>query len=365
LIKLIFLFLIFICSLSELKADDSIFSIKNNEIFLDNDRDILDIRQQAKKIAFKNAFKILTEKILEPKDLVKISQIKDFEIENFVKDYQLQKEKISDVSYFSILDVNFNPEKINVFFSRLNIRTSTFISESYVLLPIMKKFNTFYLWEEDNYWYDYLKEEYDDKGLVKIFFPEKSHKNKLKISAKQIIEDNIASLSNFLEFYKKKKALIIYVEENYNYEEKLFEVILKTKIFTNNKFSEILIIDEELFKKKTKTSQLEIIAKISIKEIENWWKKQIDLINEDSNELEEIYLSFNTQKLSESLFQENKIRQILGDDNMILTEFSDGKTIFKIFTNYKIKQLNLALEPSNIKLIPIPNKKDYFTISSY
>ena len=45
---------------------------------------------------------------------------------------------------------------------------------------------------------------------------------------------------------------------------------------------------------------------------------------------------------------------------MILTEFSDGKTIFKIFTNYKVKQLNLALEPSNIKLIPIPNKKRIF-----
>ena len=364
-IKLIFLFLIFTCSLSELKADDNIFSIKNNEIFLDNDRDILDIRKQAKKIAFENAFKILTEKILEPSDLVKINQIKDFKIENFVKDYQLQKEKISDVSYFSIFDVNFNPEKINSFFSKLNIRTNTFISESYVLIPIMKKFNTFYLWEEDNYWYDYLKEEYDDRGLVKIFFPEKSHKNKLKISAKQIIDDDTISLSKFLEFYKKKKALIIYVEENYNYEDKLFEVILKTKIFKQNQFNEIFIIDEELFNKRSKTSQLEIIAKISIKEIETWWKKQIDLINEDSDEFEEIYLSFDTQKLSESLLQENKIRQIIGDDNMIFTEFSDGKTIFKIFTNYKVKQLNLALEPSNIKLIPIPNKKNFFTISSY
>ena len=364
-IKLIFLFLIFTCSLSELKADDNIFSIKNNEIFLDNDRDILDIRKQAKKIAFENAFKILTEKILEPSDLVKITQIKDFKIENFVKDYQLQKEKISDVSYLSIFDVNFNPEKINSFFSKLNIRTNTFISESYVLIPIMKKFNTFYLWEEDNYWYDYLREEYDDRGLVKIFFPEKSHKNKLKISAKQIIDDDTISLSKFLEFYKKKKALIIYVEENYNYEDKLFEVILKTKIFNQNQFNEIFIIDEELFKKRSKTSQLEIIAKISIKEIETWWKKQIDLINEDSDEFEEIYLSFDTQKLSESLLKENKIRQILGDDNMILTEFSDGKTIFKIFTNYKVKQLNLALEPSNIKLIPIPNKKNFFTISSY
>ena len=353
------------CSLSELKADDNIFSIKNNEVFLDNDRDILDIRQQAKKIAFENAFKILTEKILEPNDLVMIRQIKDFKIENFVKDYQLQKEKISDVSYFSIFDVNFNPEKINSFFSKLNIRTNTFISESYVLIPIMKKFKTFYLWEEDNYWYDYLKEEYDERGLIKIFFPEKSHKNKLKISAKQIIDDDTNSLSNFLEFYKKKKALIIYVEENYNYEDKLFEVILKTKIFNQNKFNEIFIIDEELFKKRSKTSQLELIAKISIKEIETWWKKQIDLINEDSDELEEIYLSFDTQKLSESLLRENKIRQILGDDNMILTEFSDGKAIFKIFTNYKIKQLNLALEPSNIKLIPIPNKKNSFTISSY
>ena len=88
----------------------------NNEIFLDNDGDILEIRQQAKNIAFENAFKILTEKILEPDDLSKIRQLNDFQIENFVKDYQLQKEKISDVSYFSIFDVNFNPDRINNFF---------------------------------------------------------------------------------------------------------------------------------------------------------------------------------------------------------------------------------------------------------
>ena len=170
-IKLIFVFLFYICSLSELKADDDIFSIKNNEIFLDNDGDILEIRQQAKNIAFENAFKILTEKILEPDDLSKIRQLNDFQIENFVKDYQLQKEKISDVSYFSIFDVNFNPDRINNFFSQLNIQTNTFVSESYVLIPIMKKFNTLYLWEEDNYWYDFLKQEYDDRGLIKIFFP--------------------------------------------------------------------------------------------------------------------------------------------------------------------------------------------------
>ena len=47
---------------------------------------------------------------------------------------------------------------------------------------------------------------------------------------------------------------------------------------------------------------------------------------------------------------------------MILTEFSDGKTIFKIFTNYKVT-IKFSFEPSNID--PNSNKKNFFTISSY
>ena len=31
-----------------------------------------------------------------------------------------------------------------------------------------KKFNTLYLWEKDNYWYDNLIQEYDQQSLLKL-----------------------------------------------------------------------------------------------------------------------------------------------------------------------------------------------------
>ncbi len=189
----------------ELNADDSVFLIKDNEVFLENDGEILKLREKAKIMAFKNAFRVLTEKILEPTDYSKIQQDPEFPIENYVMDYNFKKEKISELNYFSVIDVNFNPSKINSFFEKINIKISTFVSEDYLIIPIMKRFNTLYLWESENYWYDFLLEEYDEMGLLKLFFPDKNHKNKLMISPKKILDNDFLSLKKFLDFNKKKR----------------------------------------------------------------------------------------------------------------------------------------------------------------
>ena len=349
----------------ELKADDSIFLIKNNEVFLENDGEILKLREKAKNIAFKNAFRVLTEKILEPTDYSKIQQDPEFPVENYVMDYNFKKEKISELNYFSVIDVNFNSSKVNSFFEQMNIKISTFISEDYLIIPIMKRFNTLYLWESENYWYDFLLEEYDDMGLLKLFFPEKNHKNKLMVSPNKILENDFQSLKKFLEFNNKKKAIIIFVNENYNYNKKIFETSLNTKIFRNNEFIEVTILDDKMYNSNSKTSQLELLAKLLMNELVIWWKKQIDQADLESETLQEIFLSFDNNNLKENIKYEKIIKEILGDEKMTLKEFFRNNTIYEISTRFNIKQLNLALEPNNIKLIPYLSESNTYSVVSY
>ncbi len=164
-------------------GNDALYSIQDNQVFLQNDNNILDLREKAKNIAFENAFKILMKKIIDPKDLKSVNQLDNSEIDQLVNDYKISDEQISDISYSANISVNFNQKSVLQFFRINKIRVQTLVSDEYLVFPILDKVNTLYLWEMNNIWYDNLKSDYDGVGLLKLYFPEKNHLNKLKISA--------------------------------------------------------------------------------------------------------------------------------------------------------------------------------------
>ena len=203
--KFISIIFIFFINVANCFANEDIYFIENNEIYLENSGNVLELRENAKEISFENAFYILSRKILDPENYRKLEALEDFEITRLVKDYQIKSEKINEVNYFSDISINFSEEKVKEFFLRNKIKVNVLISEEYIIFPIFKRFNTFYLWEKDNYWYDYLFQEYDDQNLLRLYFPEKGHLSKFKISALNLIEENIEKIDSFLDFYKKKK----------------------------------------------------------------------------------------------------------------------------------------------------------------
>ena len=152
--------LFFFCSVS-LKAENSIYTVKDNQIFLQNDNNVLELRDIAKKMAFQNAFNILTKKILGPKELIKLDRINEIDISSLIKDFKIIEEKINDINYSANIAVNFNSESLLNFLEQNQIKSKVMVSEEYLLFPIYDKFNTFYLWEKDNEWYNSLQSEYD------------------------------------------------------------------------------------------------------------------------------------------------------------------------------------------------------------
>ena len=364
-IKLLSFFVFVFVNFGTSLADESIFLIENNQIYLENDRNVLELRKKARNISFQNAFNLLTKRILEPNDLRKLNKISEMSVEDLVKDYKIQEEKITEINYFSDMSVNFNSEKIRDLFSKNDIKINFFISESYLVFPIFKKFNTFYLWEDDNYWYDHLKNEYDNVGLLKLFFPEKNHINKLKISANQIIDEDIEAIKKFLDDYGKKKAIVIYFEESYNYNLNEFETMVNLKVFTDDVISKINLIKNDAFPKKSSVSQIELIAKISMNELQDWWKKKIESLESTADIINTFFLVLNSDDLRRSIFIENKIRSILDTDDIFVHELTSNNLIYKIFTKYSVDQINLALETNNLRLVKISEDDDHYLVDSY
>ena len=92
------------------------------------------------------------------------------------------------------------------FFVENGIRLNIFISESYLIFPLYKKFNTLFLWDKDNFWYDSLLSEYDQQSLFKNYTFQKIILINLEFRYNNLIEKNSKKISDFLKIYKKEKS---------------------------------------------------------------------------------------------------------------------------------------------------------------
>ena len=337
-------------------GNDALYSIQDNQVFLQNDNNILDLREKAKNIAFENAFKILIKKIIDSKDLKSVNQIDNPKIDKLVNDYNITDEQISDISYSANISVNFNQKSILQFFRKHKIRVQTLVSDEYLVFPILDTVNTLYLWETNNIWYDNLKSDYDEVGLLKLYFPEKNHLNKLKISARQIIKRDIFAIKDFLEAHKKKKGIIIFLSENFDKEAGGFKSDLNLTIFTDDNFEEINIIDKNNFNEIYSTSQMKLISKTVIEELQMWWKKKANKLDLNSNMFNEIFIKHNYDDLKKSLLVEKILFNIFNNDEITLFQVQDDSLIYKVISNFSVDKINLSLSKFGLIIKPGENK---------
>ena len=357
--------LINFCFFFNAYADVSIYTVKDNQVFLQNDQNVLKLREKAKKLAFDNAFNILVKKILEPSEIRKLERFEKIDISSFIKDFKIVEEKITDINYSANILVNFNPDQVLNFFDSSKIKSKVLVSEEYLVLPVFKKFNTFYLWENDNIWYEFLLNEYDELGLLKLYFPKKNHINKIQISPMQILKQDDESIKNFLFKNKKKKALIIYLEEKYDLKLNKINSTVSATLYSDKGFETVKLFQNDFYEESSTLSNAKLISKIIINELDEWWKKKIDSPDFESSSEYVFFIKHQTKNLKENIFIEKRINEILGKKGFIIHELNNKEIIYKVITRYDIEQLNLALEIDNLKLEKLTEKENLFRLKSY
>ena len=113
---------------------------------------------------------------------------------------------------------------------------------------------------------------------------------------------NSDKINNFLDLYNKKKAIIIFLEEKFDINKNNFDIKLDAKLFSNNIFTKIKIGDDDLSIEGKNSSEIDLVAKFVINELQNWWKSRIDseelasnsesliLISIDSEDIKKVFL---------------------------------------------------------------------------
>ncbi len=357
--KIIFSFGFFLAT--ELFASDNIYLIEDNEVIVESDN-ISNAREQAKKIAFNEAFKKLLKKIVPENQSYLLNKINFEQIDILVKDYRLRDEEFLRSEYKVLTDVNFNEQDVNGLLGKYGIKLSNTVSEEFLILPVHYYLNTFFLWEKNNKWYDALQNNYNEKSFLKLFFPKLNILNKFKISVKEALNGDTDSLNNILENYDKKSALIIYFKEKYDIKKESFSNSVSIMVYTDNQFENIDISDNELKLLNSKTSNIDYIGKLTIKELQNWWKNKTSILDFENEKLFEFDIVVKFKSINDSLKLENDLKNIYMIANIIPISFSKNTIKYNLFSYGGLDKLKLALKASNLKIEQI-RQLDLFEIN--
>ena len=154
------------------------------------------------------------------------------------------------------------------------------------------------------------------------------------------------------------------MEESFEMRENAFKSDLRATLYSANEFSIIQLSDDNHLSEGT-TSQIELIAKLVVNDLQNWWKNRIDLGDDNDNNQDLILISVDTEDFKKSFLIEQIIYEIFGVNNTKIKEIAEQNTIYEIKTNLNISHINLGLESKNIKLIENNNEKNLFKIENY
>jgi len=199
--------------------------------------------------AIKKGFKQLKEKILLEEDSKKLINLKFSQIKELVTYYQVSNKTDDNSSVEKInYNISFDKDKIHDLFYKMSIPYSEIVDKELFLLPILKKKNKIYIYNQ-NFFYNKWNSIFN-VDLIEFILPlenieiiQNVNKNK-----NNLLNLNLSTL--FTEYFGKNLALVL-IEDNNDDKEKIY---LKTKILGKNILKNISIkranLNEEQYYKK-------------------------------------------------------------------------------------------------------------------
>ena len=357
LLKISFLGVLLFVSNNILLANE-IYLIRENKIYTSHS-DLLKAREESKKIAFDLAFRKLLERIIPIKDQKVIYDIQENDLNKYVSDFTIRKEDYFDKDYNALIDVNFNPKKINALLNKYGINLSSTVSEEFLVLPIYYNLNTYFFWEKNNKWYAKLREKYKNDGLLKLYFPDLGLLNKFIISSKEALDSETEKFEAILKKYNKNSAIVIFFEERYDFEFENFIGKIKLKIFTEGEFVELKLRNKKLINNISSKSEIDLISKLSLLELDNWWKNKITVSYKDKEELNNYLIDLKFENLGESI----KIQKLLENNPFVIQltpkRISKNNIIYQLSSYGSLKKLRLALKSNKLELRESEDKSTY------
>ena len=213
---------------------------------------------------FKEAFRQLTEKIIQSQDQKKIINLKLKSIKILIENFSIKEEQFLNNEYYVSLDVEFNKRRIFNLFEQNNIFPALPKKKKVMFIPILidEENNDLLLFSENDFYNNWITED-DKKNLLEYVLPSED------LEDINFIREKFSELENydFKEIINKYDLDSYIISLFYKNSEK---VRILSKINLNNR----LILDNQVYVNFQSEDELKLlIKKIKVK-FNDFWKKE-------------------------------------------------------------------------------------------
>ena len=323
--------LIFLTKTGNVSSNNNIFNVNNIEIGKDSYKS----KDQLLTIAFKKGFKELTERILLQKDAKKIISTNSNDIKNLISHYQIIENNELN-SQKVIINLFFDRDRLNNFFSQKNLQYSDIINTKVVVFPILINKQEIFIYN-DNFFYNNWKNEISDDNLIEYIIPIENLESIEKIKKNKNNLENL-KISEIISNYDVNNYIFLIIENESN----------KTKIF----------LKSEIFDKK-------VVKNIQLNFNLNDEKTYPFVLSELKNYIKEIIKSQNlidirvptflnarlkVDKLNDLYSVKSILQEIELIENFRVQELNNNFVKIKIKFYGKIEKIYQQLEEKGIKI---------------
>ena len=207
-------------------------------------------------LAFKKAYKDLTNRLLLEKDYKKFSTLDLKTIKTLISYYQIKESKKKNI--FKV-NVFFDKKKMHDFFFTRNILYSDVKNTEILFFPLLIDGGQFYIYSK-NFFYDNWNEN-SESTLIQYILPIENIEN---IESIKLMREDIYRLeiSNFFKEYNNENMsfAIIEIEKN------VAKIFLINKI-SNKKINKTLYIKQDVLNKKDFINKITFEIKKTIKDL--------------------------------------------------------------------------------------------------
>ena len=294
--------------------------------------------EQIEKIKIKSLISIL-DKILTTENinyLIKKNQHQKY-LGSFVQNIIIENELITNEKYIADIKINFNKKDIIYFLRNSKLNYTDIYSEPILVLSSYNKEFITYGLSEKNIFYDIDKLilEFENE-LLDIKIPDLNPNDRFIISYKNIINNDISSLSTIANKYNVNDILIINIKKINN-----DELNIKVDHYSNQTAKVLFVGVFNLYDPNELHSNI-------ISNLGDWWKKN-HLI--DNNIINLVTCSINSHNYSDLIDIKDKIENLSQFKSIKTMSISYNNNIEKIefYGDYSIFAESLLL--NNIEII--------------
>ena len=190
-------------------AGGDVFSVNNIGMDI-TDKSSVKAKNRAVLAAQKKAFSTLIKRLsmLTDNEIIALKASND-EINSIISDFDISKEKSSDVRYTGVFNFNFSAKKTSDFLKTHGIAFTSIKSNPVLIIPIwMDKKEEATLWEENNIWKQAWESFPNDSFLVPTKLPLGDLTDLSQISARSAISGKMMNKEAILKRYNVKDIVV-------------------------------------------------------------------------------------------------------------------------------------------------------------